>query len=186
MAETRKAATRRAADPRWAGVLDPTKIGLDIGSGADPLNHTFRRYDQARGDGDATFLNDIPAETFEVVYASHVLEHLHQPTVAVSNWWRVLKPGGLLAVIVPHRDLYEKRLTLPSRWNEDHKHFYLPDRAEPPHTLNFAAILRAGVGVDAEQVLFQVADAGWQDVGPDLHSGGEYSIEAVFRKPAGG
>lgn len=40
-------------------------------------------------------------ETFDVVVASHVLEHLENAAEALSDWHRVLKPGGLMLVGVP-------------------------------------------------------------------------------------
>jgi len=42
--------------------------------------------------------------TFDVVYASHVIEHLpwYQVESAVREWVRVLKPGGTLEVWTPH------------------------------------------------------------------------------------
>ncbi len=45
----------------------------------------------------------FPANTFEVVYHSHVLEHI-PPAIApvfIADCYRVLKPGGVLRVAVP-------------------------------------------------------------------------------------
>jgi SAM-dependent methyltransferase len=36
------------------------------------------------------------------IVASHVLEHLHQPFAAMSEFARILRPGGSLTVRVPH------------------------------------------------------------------------------------
>jgi len=45
----------------------------------------------------------FPDDLYDVIYASHVLEHMAwQRTVAVlAEWRRVLRPGGLLEVWVP-------------------------------------------------------------------------------------
>ena len=179
MAETRKAYDRRVAEGFFEKfVRDP---GLDIGCQRDPLNHTFRRWDVIFGDGDATFMEGVPDNTFATVYASHVLEHLQSPDIALKNWFRILQPGGHLIIAVPHRDLYEKRTTLPSRWNEEHKWFYLPDRAEMPCTLSLRGLL--GECLPAAEVLYvKTCDAGWVPLPEDQHSGGEYSIEAVIKK----
>ena len=60
---------------------------------------------------------------------------------------RICKPGGVVLISLPHRDLYERKKTLPSRWNQDHRYFYLPNRCEPPHTFSVEGVLRAA-GVD--------------------------------------
>jgi SAM-dependent methyltransferase len=62
----------------------------------------------------------------DAVYSSHCLEHIADYRHAIGEWFRVLKPGGYLIIVVPHQFLYEKRTGLPSRWNEDHKRFYTP------------------------------------------------------------
>jgi hypothetical protein len=90
--------------------------------------------------------------------------------------------GGFLIVCVPHRDLYEKRTRLPSRWNDDHKWFFLPDKGEQPHTLGLAEMLASEIPAGEVQYV-AVQSEGWDDVGPNTHSHGEYSIEAVIRKP---
>lgn len=180
MGETSKAKARRQREG-WFDkyVRDP---GIDIGCGSDPLNHTFRRYDHERGDGDATHCANIPDGVFLTVYASHVLEHLADPWSALRNWFRILAPGGFLLLSVPHRTLYEKRWELPSRWNADHKWFFLPDDGEAPCTLHLRELIRKEIPA-GELFELRVCSEGWQDLGPEVHSVGEYSIEAVVRKP---
>ena len=41
---------------------------------------------------------------YDAVIASHVIEHLADPLGAMREWRRVIEPGGLLLLIVPHRD----------------------------------------------------------------------------------
>ncbi len=43
----------------------------------------------------------VPDGTFDVVIASHVLEHLENAPDAVRDWLRVLRPGGHLLIGVP-------------------------------------------------------------------------------------
>jgi len=43
----------------------------------------------------------FPDESADEIYASHVLEHLPYGNKALEEWLRVLKPGGMLTVVVP-------------------------------------------------------------------------------------
>jgi len=62
----------------------------------------------------------------DYVYNSHVYEHIKDRSPVLREWMRVLKEGGHLIIAVPHRDLYEKKLNKPSRYNEDHQIFFTP------------------------------------------------------------
>lgn len=42
-----------------------------------------------------------PDATFDRVIASHVLEHIYQPHLAIKEWVRVLKDGGTLSILIP-------------------------------------------------------------------------------------
>ena len=103
------------------------------------------------------------------------------PVVALENWWRVLKPGGYLLLFVPHRDLYEKKTELPSRWNRGHRHFFLPETDEPPATLGLTNLIRRTLA-DAEILYVKECSEGHTIADPLMHSDGEYSIECVVRK----
>lgn len=70
----------------------------------------------------------FPDKSQDYVFTSHVLEHISDSVAAIQEWYRVLKVGGHLILIVPHQYLYEKRLGLPSRFNEDHKIFFTPGK----------------------------------------------------------
>jgi phosphatidylethanolamine/phosphatidyl-N-methylethanolamine N-methyltransferase len=41
------------------------------------------------------------ADTFDRVIATHVLEHIYQPHLALKEWCRVLKSGGVLSILIP-------------------------------------------------------------------------------------
>ena len=43
----------------------------------------------------------LPEETFDVVIASNILEHIEDEAQALSHWHTLLKPNGLLMVFVP-------------------------------------------------------------------------------------
>jgi SAM-dependent methyltransferase len=101
--------------------------GIDIGGKLDPLSHHSEFYPQIStlqawdlNDGDAQFMKGVADETFDFVYSSHCLEHLHDPREGLINWFRILKPNGHLIVTVPDEDLYEQGV-FPSSFNDDHK-----------------------------------------------------------------
>jgi len=43
----------------------------------------------------------FPDRSFDRLIATHVLEHLPSPEIVVEEWRRVLKPGGLLSIVLP-------------------------------------------------------------------------------------
>lgn len=51
-----------------------------------------------------TDMSCIPDETFEAIYTSHTLEHIYPHEVRPCLWdmHRILKPGGVLMVVVPN------------------------------------------------------------------------------------
>lgn len=117
---------RRVRDARFATRYF-VGYGIDIGGGIDslalyreffPLVRNIVIYDQ--GQGGAQLLDNVTDGTFDFVYLSHCLEHVQDPHEALSNWIRVVRPGGHLVVSVPDEDLYEQGVW-PSTFNSDHK-----------------------------------------------------------------
>ena len=178
--EVSKARERRLETKWFQKYANEFRSGIDIGCGKDPLNETFRRWDMKFGDGDATHMNGVPNNKFHTVHASHVLEHLDDPITAIKNWFRILHPKGHLIILVPHRDLYEKRTGLPSNWNHNHKTFWLPEAPNPPDTWSFKNTIIEAIG-EPDFLSFEVLDAGYQRNGRG-HPQGEYSIEAIIQK----
>jgi SAM-dependent methyltransferase len=54
--------------------------------------------------GDAVNLKGIDNQKYDFILSSHALEHVANPLKAVIEWLRVLKTGGYLLLVVPHRD----------------------------------------------------------------------------------
>jgi SAM-dependent methyltransferase len=180
--ETSKARPRRIREGWFEKYIFEDRSGIDIGAQADPLNLTFRRFDFVYGDGDANDMIGVPDNTFWTVYASHVLEHLKFPHKAIRRWYDILKPGGHLIIIVPHRDLYERKRFVPSNWNPEHTYFWLPDKEDAPCTKCLKTeVLRAIP--DANIVEYRVIDEGYDySIDKNEHAIGEYSIECVIKK----
>ncbi|MGE5620909.1 MAG: class I SAM-dependent methyltransferase [Sphingomonadaceae bacterium] len=42
------------------------------------------------------------AGSFDAIVAQHLIEHLHYPLEAMREWHRVLRPGGVLALVTPN------------------------------------------------------------------------------------
>lgn len=117
---------RRSHDSRFA-----TRYfvghGIDVGGGHDslalytelfPLIRYVFIYDAPQGD--AQKLENVDDGTFDFLFSSHCLEHVRDPVEALTNWIRVVKPGGHLVISVPDEDLYEQGVW-PSTFNTDHK-----------------------------------------------------------------
>jgi SAM-dependent methyltransferase len=180
--ETSKSRNRRLKEGWFERFAPQDRLGIDIGAQSDPLNHTFRRFDFVYGDGDATDMIGIPENTFWTVYASHVLEHLKFPQKALRRWYEILKPGGHLIVLVPHRDLYERKRFPPSNWNAEHTYFWLPDAEDPPSTKSLKKEVLTAIP-NPDIVQFRVLDDGYDHSIPaDEHPIGEFSIECIVRK----
>jgi SAM-dependent methyltransferase len=164
--------------------------GLDVGAGPADMPASWRWWEQLGMDctpwdahnGDAHTLPGIAPASFDWLFSSHLLEHLERPAEALIRWAEVVRPGGLMLLSVPHRDLYEGRLILPSNWNHDHKRFYLPDRDEPPDTVGLRPWLEAGCDYGRFELWqLEIGDRDCVPAAPGRHATGEYCIDALLR-----
>jgi len=64
--------------------------------------------------------------SFDAIYSSHCFEHIGDWRGVLRDWYRLLKVGGYLVIVVPHQLLFERKRSLPSPINPDHKRFYTP------------------------------------------------------------
>ncbi|MCF6807308.1 class I SAM-dependent methyltransferase [Thiotrichales bacterium 19S9-12] len=101
--------------------------GIDIGGKPDPTSQYIGIFPLMRSvkiwdleDGDAQYMKGVEDNTYDFLVSSHCLEHLHSPKEGLSNWIRIVKPGGHLIVTIPDEDLYELG-NWPSKFNSDHK-----------------------------------------------------------------
>lgn len=97
---------------RWIG---PGSIGTEIGAGHSPLPgldpppiyvDCFKDFGGAPAHaeyyGHAAAL-PFHANSLDYVATSHVLEHTANPVAALAEWYRVLRPGGIIYLVVPDR-----------------------------------------------------------------------------------
>lgn len=175
--ETQKALSRRKSEgflKKYCGGK-----GIDIGyrgeipdavplPGAIGVELDYPGYDGKR----------LPFEdgSLDFVYSSHCLEHISDWRSAIVEYFRVLKVGGFLVLAVPHQFLYEKRRSLPSMYNGDHKRFYTPasllaevESSLAPNSYRLRHLKDCDVGYD-------------YSIPPARHSAGEYEIECVLQK----
>lgn len=113
-----------AMAPQIAKLLSPGAAILDVGSGQGPALEWFKArgfvsigIDINRDNLKACFergldlvecdQNDMPEEftgKFDCVWARHVIEHSPVPFFTLQEFFRVLKPGGILYLEVPAPD----------------------------------------------------------------------------------
>lgn len=124
--ETTKAVLRRLHDAAYATTYFVGR-GIDIGAGRDGLGVWQQKFPLIEScyawdlkDGDAQAMVGVQDGDFDFVHSAHCLEHMRSAREALLNWWRILRPGGHLVVIVPDADLYEQNVW-PSTFNPDHK-----------------------------------------------------------------
>lgn len=99
---------------------------------------------------DAETLARVEADRYDFVVASHVIEHMRNPIGALRNWMRVVKPGGLLYLVVP-----DKRRSFDRRRVRTTLEHLILDYEEPSeardfeHFLEYAALVHDATGTDA-------------------------------------
>lgn len=85
--------------------MESKKLHLGCGEKYLPgyLHMDIRAFDHVDYVGDVKDLSQFAKETFDEIYACHVLEHIgrHQVLAVLQEWSRVLIRGGLLRIAVP-------------------------------------------------------------------------------------
>lgn len=100
--------------------------------------------------------------SMDFVYSSHLLEHIENYQAALTEWWRVVKQGGCLALYLPHK-LFYPNIGQPGA-NPTHVHDFMP-----------SDIITAMESV-----------GGWDLVeNQDRNDDEEYSMLLVFKKTHG-
>lgn len=192
MKELSKSIQRRLANPNFI-----TKYlkgdGLDVGGKSDPLclyagffplMTSARTWDME--DGDAQYLATVADDSLDFVHSSHCLEHMRDPATALSNWFRVIKPGGYLMVTVPDEDLYEQGI-FPSSFNKDHKWTFtmFKEKSWSQNSISVIGLVQK-LGAGADVVKLELIDSTYRYDLPrydqTLAPVGECCIELIIRK----
>jgi ubiquinone/menaquinone biosynthesis C-methylase UbiE len=66
---------------------------------------------------------EYPSESFDAIICSHVLEHVQDDRRAMSELYRVLKPGGWAVLQVPLSLSLEKTVEDPSVTSPEERHY---------------------------------------------------------------
>ena len=192
MKECSKSITRRIREPNFINryfVGD----GLDVGGAPDPLGLYREFFPRMRGvrvwdkeNGNAQTLEGIEDNSLDFLHSSHCLEHLEDPKAGLSNWFRVVKPGGHLIITVPDEDMYEQGI-FPSTFNGDHKWTFtiLKTMSWSSRSLNLTELV-TGLGATAEILKLQKLDDSFRYSMPRFDQTmtpvGECGIELILRK----
>ena len=64
-------------------------------------------------------------ETLDFIVGSHVIEHIEDPVNAIEEWFKKIKVGGMLLLIVPHKQFIPNRGT--PEGDPTHVADYLPE-----------------------------------------------------------
>lgn len=125
---------------------------LDLGCGKNPVpGAAGLDWPTWKGDTDPI---PRPDDSIAVVYAMHFLEHLTgmQAIRCVREIERVLKPGGLLYVVVPHRlgslayeDLDHKSYWCEETWRVLFRNDYYDKHREQPWRLKVVFNMIGGI-----------------------------------------
>ncbi|MEN8134062.1 MAG: class I SAM-dependent methyltransferase [Thermodesulfobacteriota bacterium] len=71
----------------------------------DKVNQGVSRPPEGRGKvivcAENASLLSFPDKSFDRLIAAHILEHLYKPHEVLREWCRVLKPGGVLSLLLP-------------------------------------------------------------------------------------
>lgn len=92
---------------QFVGELDGVNFSSDtVWEGHIEAGDTFAYSDSGSGRqfvADATDLHDIPTAAYDFLLSSNCLEHVANPIRALTEWRRVIKPGGALILVLPNK-----------------------------------------------------------------------------------
>ena len=159
-------------------ILEIGFAGYNPGREVVPITEHAIGIDQGYPGYDGVHL-PFPDGSQDAVYSSHCLEHIPDWQTTLEEWFRVLKVGGFLVIVVPHWLLYEKKKDLPSRFaGSGHFRYYLPSTllAEVQDALPLGEWRLRHMCDNDLNFDYSISDV--------VHSEGCYEIECVIEKIA--
>lgn len=132
---------------------------LDIGCGPDLVLPSAKPFDFEHGDANR-ILDYLQPESFDCVHSSHCLEHMRDVPAALAQWWKLVKRGGYMVLVVPDEDLYEQG-HWPSLFNTDHKATFRLDKADSWSPVSYDLRRLVAALPDCEILEIAVQDTGY-------------------------
>lgn len=80
----------------WRGMIQETAAGYES------IDIARRGNASPTWIGDITAMSQVPDARYDAIVCHQVLEHVRRPWLALNEFYRVLKPGGIVLVSVPH------------------------------------------------------------------------------------
>jgi len=127
--------------------VDYTLTGVDLDPVALELRETVARDLDVAICGDLCTV-DLPAASADVVYSRYVLEHVQRADVAIQNFVKWLKPGGLMILHIPGRETARGFYTrlLPHWCHQWFYRYVMGDKlagqqGHPPHRTYFHPVI---------------------------------------------
>lgn len=105
---------------------------------------------------DGETLTTIPDASQDFVIANHFLEHCEDPIRALLNFFRVLKPGGILYMAIPDKRFtfdIDRPITTLSHLIEDHERG--PEHSREQHYREWVRIIDKASGQAGEDALYK-------------------------------
>ncbi len=106
---------------------------------------------------------EIPLNYFDLVVATHVIEHVADPKRFASRVLQVLKPGGIFLCETPNADSFDAKVFRKQHWGGYHfpRHWVL----YTPQSVKFMA---DSIGFKIDRIEFNPAPAFWNWTGHSI------------------
>lgn len=131
--------------------------GIDIGCGNDPITGECQKFDIEDGDANCItdFIND--ERSYDYVVSIHSLEHMFNPEKTLKDWWSLVKPNGIMMIVVPDEDLYEQGYW-PSLFNWDHKATFTLSKQQSHSSVSYNLYDLVNILNDAQIISLRLQD----------------------------
>lgn len=102
-----------------------------------------------------------------LVFVHRVLQRIEDYRTAIASWFRTVRIGGMLILVVPHQFLFERRFSLPSPHDPGTLRFYTPasllmeiEEALDPFAYRLRVLFEDASGVGPDETLDHPATGG--------------------------